>query len=66
MHILTLRASIAACLPKTHAGVVAKAEAALEEWRRRDRTPDNYARHDAALATALENALALLTDGRTA
>ena len=64
MHILTLRASIAACPPKTHAGVVAKAEAALEEWRRRETSPDGYARHEAGLATALENALAMLTDGR--
>ena len=66
MHILSLRASIAACPPKTRAGLVAKAEAALEEWRRRDRTVDSYARHDAALATALESALAMLADGRPA
>ncbi len=65
IHILTLRASIAACPPKTHAGVVAKAEAALEDWRKREATADTYALRDAVLATALENALAVLADGRT-
>ena len=64
MHLVSLRASIAACPPKTLAGLRAKADAALEHWRSRDRTADSYALGEATLATTLESALVMLVDGR--
>lgn len=59
---LCLDASVAACVPQTRAGLLAKAGYALRDWREQDPTPEKYARLYAVVAATLEHALAALAE----